>query len=740
LAGGGKSKRWAANAVGGFIPATLVSIHCISVASIVFAGPLAFARPSAITLVLLSMVILQLAVGLGTRFRIAMVFPSYIAAVVLAPVCASIAEQLSARSDTRAILPTVMATIGLSSLLSGVFLVLLGRLKQSRAIRFVPYPIIGGFLGSAGWLLTKSGISIMTDMPLRWGNLSSLIQVDVALLVLPGLAFALVLLFLQNKSKHVLLLPGLSLLGIALAHAVVLSTSTTLPEAREASWFMSSYRTELGDLGLFFLGDHIDWNIVMTSLPSLAPIAVVTAIVVVLHSTALEVLLEEEGDLDNELRAIGFGNMLLGLLGGVVGIEASGTTELAKQAGADSWRSAIFAAATLGMFLLAGHRIVPMLPTLVVGGLSLAIGIRFLKTWLFDSYKRLAALDYWTIVIIVVTVATMSFLSGMVVGFLIASVLFVVRYSQLGVVKHSMSGAEKRSNVERPGSEFALLQRYGTQIRVLELQGYIFFGTAHTVYEEVKRSQETEKRSFLHYLILDMRSVTGMESSATVAFGKLQKLLAQKEGVLLFASLSAPIELLLRQNHVIAAQGKTAAQTDTGPRDNQVFHDMDRAIEWCEELILLEWELQRNRQFSIEEQLQGFLEPEQVEVFLSYLVRRDVEAGTRLVTQGAASDTMFFLAQGQVSVIGELKGGGTVRYRTYTQGTVIGELGLYTNQPRSASIDADEASLIFELRQADFDRLRKDDPTVALALHEYVVSILAKRMRRLDFEVRELLR
>tara|TARA_R110002073_G_scaffold64712_1_gene161871 strand:- start:53151 stop:55172 length:2022 start_codon:yes stop_codon:yes gene_type:complete len=673
------------------------------------------------------MVILQVAVGLGTRFRIAIVFPSYIAAVVLAPVCMSIAKELSARSETLPVLPTVIATIGLSSVLSGVFLLVLSRLKQSRAIRFVPYPIIGGFLASAGWLLTKSGIAIMSDLPVRLDTLDSLMQFDVLLRVAPGVAFALTLIYLQSRTRHFLLLPILSIAGIAIAHAVVVATSVTLPEARESSWFMASYSAERGDLGPFFFASDIQWDVVSSHLLSLAPIAFITAIVVVMHSTALEVLLEDEADLDSELRAVGWGNVVIGMLGGVVGIESSGNTELAKQAGASNWRSSVFAAATLGLFLIFGHKLVPMLPTLVVGGLSLSIGIRFLKEWLYDARKRLAPLDYWTIVVILITVAAMSFLSGMILGFLITSVLFVVRYSRLEVVKHSLSGAEKRSNVERPASEFELLKRYGSRIRVLELQGYIFFGTAHTVYEEVKRSQDTEKHGALDYLILDMRSVAGMDSSATTAFGKLKKVLEQKEGMLLFASLDAQIEQLLRQSHVIDA-------------DNQVFDDMDRGIEWCEERVLHEWDLNRDRQSSIEDQLACFLSPEQCEVFFDYLVRTEAVAGTELAKQGEDSDTMFFLAEGQVSVIGELVGGGTVRYRTFTQGTIIGELGLYTSRPRSASLRADESSLVFELRRVDFDRLRHNAPRVALALHEYVVTVLAKRMRRLDFEIRELLR
>ena len=725
LAVGENSRSWGANAIGGFVPATLVSIHCISVASIIFSGPLSFARPSGISLVLLSMVILQVAVGLGTRFRIAIVFPSYIAAVVLAPVCMSIAKELSARSETLPVLPTVIATIGLSSVLSGVFLLALSRLKQSRAIRFVPYPIIGGFLASAGWLLTKSGISIMSDLPVRLDTLDDLMQRDVLLRIAPGVAFALTLIYLQSRTRHFLLLPILSIAGIAIAHAVVVATSVTLPEARESSWFMASYSAERGDLGLFFFANDIQWDVVSSHLLALAPIAFITAIVVVMHSTALEVLLEDEADLDSELRAVGWGNVVIGMLGGVVGIESSGTTELAKQAGASNWRSSAFAAATLGLFLVFGHQLVPMFPTLVVGGLSLSIGIRFLKEWLYDARKRLAPLDYWTIVAILITVAAMSFLSGMILGFLITSVLFVVRYSRLEVVKHSLSGAQKRSNVERSPSEFELLKRYGARIRVLELQGYIFFGTAHTVYEEVGRIQDTENHA-LDYLILDMRSVAGMDSSASTAFGKLKKVLEQKEGMLLFASLDAQVEQLLRQSNVINA-------------DNQVFDDMDRGIEWCEERILHEWNLNRNRHPSFEDQLACFLSPEQSAIFYNYLVRTEAVAGTELAKQGEDSDTMFFLAAGQVSVIGELKGGGTVRYRTFTQGTIIGELGLYTNRPRSASLLADELSLVFELRRADFDRLRNEAPRVALALHEYVVSVLAKRMRRLDYEIRELL-
>ena len=45
----------------------------------------------------------------------------------------------------------IFVTIALTSILVGIFFFILGSLKLGKLVRFIPYPVVGGFLAGTGW-------------------------------------------------------------------------------------------------------------------------------------------------------------------------------------------------------------------------------------------------------------------------------------------------------------------------------------------------------------------------------------------------------------------------------------------------------------------------------------------------------------------------------------------------------------------------------------------------------------
>ena len=89
---------------------------------------------------------------------------------------------------------TVVAAITLTSLLAGVFFWVLGWLRQGSLVRYIPYPVIGGFLAGTGWLLFQGGLGVMSDASLTLAHLPTLFQADLLLRWLPGVVLAVGLL------------------------------------------------------------------------------------------------------------------------------------------------------------------------------------------------------------------------------------------------------------------------------------------------------------------------------------------------------------------------------------------------------------------------------------------------------------------------------------------------------------------------------------------------------------------
>ncbi len=66
---------------------------------------------------------------------------------------------------------TVVVTVILTSVVSGLFFVLVGGFKLSRFVRFIPYPVVGGFVAGTGLLLVRGALGVMLGRTPGMSNL-----------------------------------------------------------------------------------------------------------------------------------------------------------------------------------------------------------------------------------------------------------------------------------------------------------------------------------------------------------------------------------------------------------------------------------------------------------------------------------------------------------------------------------------------------------------------------------------
>ena len=59
---------------------------------------------------------------------------------------------------------TVVAATLVVTVLCGVVFLVLGTFRLGNLVRFVPYPVVGGFLAGTGWLLFKGGIYVASGV------------------------------------------------------------------------------------------------------------------------------------------------------------------------------------------------------------------------------------------------------------------------------------------------------------------------------------------------------------------------------------------------------------------------------------------------------------------------------------------------------------------------------------------------------------------------------------------------
>jgi SulP family sulfate permease len=265
------------------------------------------------------------------------------------------------------------------------------------------------------------------------------------------------------------------------------------------------------------------------------------------------------------------------------------------------------------------------------------------------------------------------------------------------------------------------LEKEGDQILILELQGFIFFGTADNLFKRLRQRIEDPEQPLPRYVQLDFRRVTGLDSTALLSFSRMQQLAESKGFSLLYASAIPQVQRQLEQSIVVDEED-----------DVRFAVTLEQGMEWCENQILQEAGLDVNEKPpSLSEQLAEILPgTEDLTEMLTYFEEMEVEPGYRLIRQGEPSHDLFFIEEGQATVELELEEGPPVRLETMGGG-VLGEIGFYLGYDRTASVIVDVPSRIYRLTRANMRRMEKENPMAAANMHRLIVHLLSERVAHL---------
>jgi len=703
----------------GLINGVLNIFVAIAFAGLIYSGDLSPHRLTAIGTMLIGVIIFTALSAFTSAFPNVISSIQDSPAAILAVMAAAIATDKAASSDE--LFLTIVATVGAASVLTGITFLILGQLKLGNLIRFIPYPVIGGFLAGTGMLLTTGALSFMTGESVTLTTLFDLLDSELVNQWLPGLIFALILLVILRRYSHFLILHGM-LIGVFVGFYVILAlTGTSKAEASDQGWLLDVLPE--GDQQLWqpiTPSDLklVDWSEVAGQSSNLLAIAAVSAIALLLNATGLELVTGRDVDLNRELKSVGLSNLMAGLIGSPVGFHALGGTALAQKMGARSRLTGLTIALLAALVVFLGAGLLAYFPNFVLGGLLLFLGLSMLVEWVYDAWFKLARIDYGTVIVIMLTITAVGFLEGVGLGLVLTVLFFVINYSRINVVKHALSGANYQSNVVRSPLDAQMLHDNGSALHILKLQGFIFFGTAHRLLDQIRQRVNDPAQACPRFVLLDFRLVSGLDSSAVLGFTKLKNLAESNQIRLLFTALSPTIQHQLTP--------------DVLPPDSDcLFPDLDHGVEWCEEQILASQKSQdsdltfQTLKYQIE---QALADPGRVSRLMSYLEQQTVETGAYLVKQNAPPQGFIFIESGEVTIYLERANGTSVRIRKMRAGTLVGEMGAYLSQPASASVIADQPSIIYRLSLANLHRMEQDNPDVASAFHRFMARFMAERL------------
>ncbi|HET9248668.1 MAG TPA: SulP family inorganic anion transporter, partial [Actinomycetota bacterium] len=637
-----RTERWWAWIGVGVIVGAVEAVFAVAFAALVFGGYLADFIADGISLYL-GAAALTLAIFAwrgGSRGVIGGLQP--VAASVLAVAAATIGVTAFGSPD-RAFLTVVAATL-VVTVLCGVAFLALGAARRGNLLRFVPVPVVGGFVAGAGWLLLKSGVYIGADEAPSLTPLAGLFETSLLRLWVPAFAFGVLLLVATRVVKRPIVIPAVLGIGLVLFAIGMLVTGSSIESARSGHWLLLGPFDEFQRWQPWTLRaiSGADWWAVLGQWAGIATAVFVTVIAILFNIGGTEVALHRDLDTNEELRDAGSLNVISAVLGGIPGYHALGPTALAERMRVDARVAGLIAAAVPLATVVFGASVIELIPRMIVGGVLVFLGLAFLVEWVWDKRKLLPPIEVGVVLLILAAIVARGFLPGVVLGLVLAVVLFAVDYGRIELVREVAFGQTYHSNVDRPPAERTALAAMGDRVQILRVNGFVFFGSANGLLERIRKRVEAGP---LRFLVIDLRRVTGVDSSAVVAFVKVAHLAASSGFELVFTGASEPVRRQLARGGMVASEVV------------RFEPDLDRGLQRCEAGLLVDEAVRPGERD--EDALAGM--PPGLR---AYLERVELPEGAVLIRQDEPPDDVYVVGSGRLSVEMETADGTRMRVRT----------------------------------------------------------------------------
>ena len=606
---------------------------------------------------------------------------------------------------------TVIGATLVVTVLVGVIFLLLGTLRLGSLIRYVPYPVVGGFLAGTGWLLLKGGIYVSSGVQVFLRTVGDLTREYSLVRWGPAFVFGVILLVAVRVIKRPLVIPVVLAIGLVAFVAGVLVTGSTLETAKSGRWLLGPFESaRLWEPWTFRAITGADWSAVLGQWAGIATAVFVAVLAMLFNVSGTEVVLGRDLDSNRELRDAGVLNVLSGAVGGIPGYHALSLTALAARMQVNARTAGLVATLVPLAAVVFGAAVVELIPRVIVGGVLVFLGLAFLVEWVWDKRKTLPRLEYAIVLLILATIIGRGFLPGIVVGLVLAVVLFAISYGRIELVREVAFGQTYHSNVDRPVSERAALVEFADRVQILRLHGFVFFGTSNGLLERIRRRVEGSTPRFL---VVDLRRVSGVDSSAVVSLFKVVGLARASGFELVFTGASDQVRAQLERGGVAEADGVVAFEPD-----------LDRGLQRVEDALLGELATAQVVPHEAEGEAPAGMPPR----LRAYLQREELAEGTVLIRRHDPSGDVFVLESGRLVAQVETPDGHTMRLRTIRPGVVVGEVAMYSGAPRTADVVAEAPSVVLRLAGSEIERLDRSEPQLAAEVHRWLATTLSERL------------
>lgn len=652
--------------------------------------------------------------------------------------CAPAAAVLSAfviTGVTNAIDPfNIILMVTLVILLAGAIQVAFGVIGLGQLIKFMPYPVVSGYLSGVGLYIIASQFPLFLGMPKDLHFFDCFRHPEMwqwQSIVIGSVTIGVML--LAPKITTVVPAVIVGLLAGTLAYFAIAAFNPAMMSLTQNAFVVGPISNEGGVfeviIGKFSSIRNLDpASLVSVGIPALT-LAVLLSIDTLKTCVVIDALTHSRHNSNRELIGQGLGNISSGLLGGVAGAGTMGATLVNISNGARTRISGVLEGVLgLAAFLVLGG-LIAWVPIASLAGILIVVGARMIDKHSFQFLRsRSTMLDFAVIVAVVAVALSVSLIMASAVGVVLAIFLYIRQEISTSIIRRKTYGNKIFSKQVRIRAETDILQKKGDQTAVYELQGSLFFGTANQLLGGLDDDLKTRK-----YIILDMHRVQSVDLTAAHVLEQAKEVMGERGGFLLFSRVPRSLP---SGKDVERYFGEVGLVQHTGPV--KIFDELDDALEWVENRIIAEdtltigdeaaleladFELFKGRKKSTTDDLRSFV--------------KEVSVGAKdtIFNEGDAGDSLYLIRRGMVDITIETVDNETYRVASFGRGNFFGELSFLDGAPRSANAVADSDVDLFVLSRTDFEQFATKHETSSIVFLEGLASVLAGRLRLTNVEL-----
>jgi SulP family sulfate permease len=605
---------------------------------------------------------------------------------------------------------------------TGLFQMFIGISGGGKLIKYIPYPVISGFLTGSAILMIMSQVDPLSGKGLdssweswRW---------------LPLITAAVTMIAIHFVPKFLKKLPGTIaglLVGTITFHIIAVFHAADLPQ----QWLIGQL-PRIDAVSLAFSTDilgYLNWSIII---PAALALSILSSLDTLLTAVIADVNTGLRHNANLEMVGQGIGQVLTSLSGGMAAAGTTGATVVAVKSGGRRW-AGIFAGITFFILILLARDVGSVLPISVLAGIILSVSLHMFDldiiAWLKNAKRRQDA-----IIAILVTAVTVGYdlMVAVGLGVFIAIVLFIRTQIQMSVVHRRSTGKNIRSVRSRSLKERELLEEHGNKIVLSEFKGKLFFLTATAL-----PSTFTNHLDGPNYIILHLRRVLQIDLTAIKFLHQIAARLQKNGGTLIFCNVHKEIGVGKKIQKTLKKVSATNINLQV-----MTFNGKDEALEYAENALLEDIDFKvtefRDHVSLDENDLFNALTKEEQEDLKTVLEPRMLETNEKLFSAGEHGDQVYIVLSGEIDIRLPTTKHHYKRLATCQPGSFFGELSLLNPGPRVADAVATHKTEVLILSRSALNKLCETYPATAIHLLMTLAQIQVEHLRWTATELRHL--